>query len=628
MRKRRWIKHRLLFASPVPAHVRKPKIYYRALPIIWLALKRTCMVLGAFTLVIILLSYWIASSVSPASKPSLPREMVLILPLDADPGEVPEPTTFATPTPTVRELVDTIDRATTDSRVKGIYARMESGTFSMSRSEEIREAIKRFEAAGKFAYIYSSSYGQGAGDLGRYYLASAFQEIWMQPMGIVSIAGVRAEVPFARETLNKIGIQPQFYKRKEYKTAYESLTNSEMSDANREEMSELVADIRTQVLKDIPSERGMDAAAFEKLVNHGLFTAPEALKEKLVTNLDYADVLVDRIKKDVTGDEEADDSLFVDIAEYGDATNWEQSERNFVQKSFGGTYPSVALVYIVGAIMDSNVGSEGSVAAADQIAPAILEAADDESIQAIVLRIDSPGGSPVASETILRAVERAKKKGKPIIVSMGPTAASGGYWVAAYADQIFASPTTLTGSIGVLGGKVSAGKLWEKIGVNWDKSIQWGQNAGLWSMNTPFSETEAARINAMLDNVYSSFVERVAKGRGLSTEQVDKIAKGRVWTGRRAVEIGLVDQLGGLREALNYTAQILEQKDKSEISVVVMPKPKTALERLMELVENDNNGLYEGIRIQQSVAKFFGPWLQDAAVLKDGYAAYEPLKIE
>jgi protease IV len=627
MTKRRWTKHRPLFTSPVPAHVRKPKIHMRALPIFWLALKRTCMVLGAFTLFIIILSYWIATSVSPAKKPALPREMVLVLNLDDDPGEIPEPRTFATTTPTVHELIDAIDRAADDKRVKGIYARMEAGTFSISRSEELRAAIKRFEAAGKFAYIYSSSYGQGAGDLGRYYVASAFKEIWMQPMGIVSIAGIRAEIPFVRDVLDKIGIQPQFYKRKEYKTAYESFTNSEMSDANREEMQELVDDIRSQILKDIPVDRGMNATEFSKLVDHGLFTAPEALENKLVTNLDYADVLVDRIKKDVKGTVDADDSMFVDIANYAQETGWEQTERDFVKESFGGWRPAVALVYITGAIVDTNMGSDSGIAAADEIAPAILEAAEDDNIEGIVLRIDSPGGSPVASETILRAIEKAKQKGKPIIVSMGPTAASGGYWVAAYADQIFALPTTLTGSIGVLGGKISAAKLWEKVGVNWDKSIQWGQNAGMWSLNTPFSESEAVRINAMLDHVYASFIARVAKGRGLSPEQVDKIAKGRVWTGMRALKIGLVDQLGGLREALDYTAQILEKKNKNEIDVIVMPKPKTAFERLMALMEDDN-GLYQGVRTQQRIAKFLGPWLRDAAVFKDGYATYEPLKIE
>ncbi len=633
MSRRRWIKHRPLFSSPVPVTARRPKTEWYIGHILWVALSRTCMVLGGFTLVIVVLIMLVMVELGAGQRPSLPGEMVLYLPLDDDPGEMADPVRLSDPFAagqlTAHDLVDVIDRAATDPRVKGLLARMESGTYSLQRSQELRDAVKRFRETGKFATIYSTSYGQGAGDLGRYYLASAFGEIWMQPMGLVSIAGIRAEVPFVREALDKIGILPQFYHRKEYKTAYESFTNSKMSDANREETQALVDDIKVQLLKDIPADRGIKVSAFEQLVQHGLFTAQEALDKKLVTNLDYMDVLADKIKTDITGDPDADDDLFVDVALYAEDAAWESSEQNIIRKSLGGWRPKVALIYVVGAIMDSNVGGDYGVAAADEIAPAIHDAADDDNIQAIVIRIDSPGGSPVASETILRAIERAKQKGKPVIVSMGPTAASGGYWVAAYADQIFASPTTLTGSIGVLGGKVSASKLWGKAGVNWDKSVQWGKNAGLWSMNTPFSDSEAERINAMLDNVYAAFVARVAKGRGMTPEQVDKIAGGRVWTGMRAVKVGLVDQLGGLREALNYTAKILDEDSKDDLNVIIMPEPKGALEQLLHIAD-EQSGVYENMKFQQKIFSYFAPALRAAQVFEDGngIAAYEPLRIE
>ncbi len=629
MPKRNWVKHRPLFASPVPPEVRKPKLVLRVLPIVWLGIKRTCTVLGGFVLFIAFLTFMAASNLSEGERPAaIPREMVLYLPLDEEPGEIPIPAgPFSAQPPTVHELVEAIDRAATDKRVKGMFARMDEGTFAMARSEELRAAIKRFQEKGKFAYIYSPSYGQGAGDLGRYYLASAFGELWMQPMGIVSIGGVRAEVPFARDTLDKIGVAPQFYKRKEYKTAYESFTNKTMSDENREEISALIDDMKAEILKDVPAERGLEPAAFARLVDKGLFTAPEALEAKLITKADYADVLVERIKKDVTGDPEASDDLFVDAGDYLERVRHEDSEKSFV-RAFTGERPQVALIYVVGAIMDTNMGGE-ETAAADEIAPAILDAADDENIEAIIIRIDSPGGSPGASESILRAVDRAKQKGKPVIVSMGPTAASGGYWVAAYADQIFALPVTLTGSIGVLGGKVSLAELWKKVGVNWDRSVAWGENAGLWSLNTPFSKSEEERVNAMLDHVYKSFIERVSKGRGLNPEAVEKIARGRVWTGAEAVKIGLVDQLGGLREATQYTAKILGEKDASGIDVIVLPKPKTALERFIELVQ-DQGSVYEGFKFQGRVGKVFGPFLQDAAVYQNsgGLMTYEPLRVE
>jgi protease-4 len=624
MKKRNWIRHRPLFATPPEA--RKPNIAWWILPILWIALRRTCTALGAFVLVMILLGFYVASNFTDVQPESLPREMVLYLPLDEDPGEIPARSgPFSEDLPTVHDLVNAIDRATLDKRVKGMYARMDEGTYSMARTDELRGAIKRFRAAGKFAYIYSPSYGQGAGDLGRYYLASAFQEIWMQPLGVLSIAGVRAEVPFLRDTLDKIGIYPQFYKRKEYKTAYESLTHSEMSPENRQEIEDLVGDIRANILKDIPADREITPEAFEQLVDHGLFTAPEALNAKLITNADYADILVERIKTDVTGDPDADDDLFVDPVTYMESASWEDREHRFMD--IGSSRPSVALIYVVGAIMDTGVGN--GTAAADEIAPAILDAADDDEIQAIVLRIDSPGGSPVASESILRAVERAKQKGKPVIVSMGPTAASGGYWVAAYADQIFALPATLTGSIGVLGGKISADALWKKLGVKWNKDIKWGENSGLWSVNTPFSKTEEERINAMLDNVYAAFIERVSKGRGMTIEQVDKVAHGRVWSGTKAVELGLADQIGGLREALDYTAKILGAEDKTGIDVVVLPEAKSPIERFMDLMD-EQGSVYEGMKFQQRIAAFLAPALQSLAVLQNshGAAAYEPLRIE
>lgn len=635
MNNNRWNRNRPLFSSPVPA--KKPTLVWRVLPILWLALKRTCMVLGVFMLISLAASFFFISTIPAAKAPSLPGNMVLYITLEGDLAEMPEETSlgdlFVRSEPTVHELVDIIDRASGDARVKGIMARMESGSFSMARSAELRDAVKRFRAAGKFADIYSSSFGEGGGDLGRYYLASAFGQIWMQPMGIVSIPGVRAEIPFFREALDKIGVTPQFYKRKEYKTAYESATNKTISPENREEINDVIQDIRGQILKDIPKDRAMSPEAFERLVQHGLFTAPEAMAARLVDRVDYADVLVERIKTDVAGDPEASDDLFVDPAQYADAFAWEDNERRLVQGSFGSARPGVALIYVVGAIMESDIGGNplmgDHIAASETIVPAIMDAADDESIQALVLRVDSPGGSPVASESILRAVERVKKKGKPVIVSMGTAAASGGYWVSAYADQIFAQPTTLTGSIGVLGGKVSAGDLWKTIGVNWDRSIQWGGNAGMWTMNAPFSASEEERVNAMLDHVYKSFVERVAKGRGLSVEQVDNIARGRVWTGTEASRIGLVDKIGGLREAMNYTAQVLGAKDKTGIDVVILPAPRTVFEKFLELVE-DGGGVYEGLRLQQRIAAALGPFLEAAGVMQasPGGAAYEPLRIE
>ncbi len=628
MSRNRWIKHRPLFVSPVSAKDCKPKTKWRILPILWEALKRTCMVLGALMLFSSAVSVYMLASVSQKMGPAaLPDEIVLFLKFQGRFNEVPpdvslsEP--FAPPSLTVHDYVEAIDRAAGDPRVKGIFARMYDGSFSLAHLYEIRGALERFKSSGKFAHIYSSSYGGGgAGGLGRYYLASAFDEIWMQPMGIISIGGLRAEVPFARDVLDKIGINPQFYQRKEYKTAYESLTNKEMSPQNREVLEQVIEAVRNEVFKGIVPARGMNIAEFGALIDKGLFTAREAEKVGLITHADYVDVLAAKIREEVTGDPDYEEPLFVDVRSYLSDIDLNSDDG-----------PRVALIYAVGAIMDSKVGVHASsglvgmqkVAAADEIAPAIIDALKDDTIEAIVLRVDSPGGSPVASESILRALERAQDKGKKVIVSMGPMAASGGYWISSYADQIFVLPTTLTGSIGVVGGKFSIGELWKKIGINWD-GVQWGQNSGMWSLNTPFSDSEEIRINAMLDEVYRIFLMRVSKGRGMSVKEVDRIARGHVWTGRKAVELGLADQIGGLHEALSYTATLLGETNRGALDVVLMPRAKTPFEQILEML-GENGAVFEGLKLQQAMLSLLRPVLEPLVTVNSSgpVAVYEPL---
>ncbi len=558
------------------------------LPVLWSALKRTAMVLGFVMLFQIVVAITVLPVFFQSGLPSLPREMVLFHTFEGNVQEIPNEASlrdpFAAPELTVREIVEALDKAAVDDRVKGFVARMNDGGIGLAHAQEITAALMRFRARGKFAHIYSSSYGDASSGMGRYYLASAFDQIWMQPMGIVTINGVNAEMPFLRNVLDKIGAQPNMYKRKDYKTAYENLTHDSISKENKEMTQRLVNDIRAELVSGIASARRMEPKVFEELVDKGLFAASEAKEAGLINRADYADVLIDDIKEAVTGDRESEDDLFVSLDSYVLAKKGKDEGEPFLAHG----KPNVALIYAVGAIMQSDGSGSpvpgGTVAAADKIAPAIMAAAEDDMIEAIVLRIDSPGGSPTASESILRAVEKAQEKGKPVIVSMGPTAASGGYWIAAYADQIFVLPATITGSIGVVGGKFSVGELWDKLGVNWD-GVQWGENADMWSLNSKFSPREAERINAMLDAIYHGFITRVAKGRKMGLAEVDEIAGGRVWSGVRAVEIGLADQLGGLDAALDYTAQLLGRDDRSGLDTLVYPKRKTPIEQLIALLE-------------------------------------------
>ncbi|MEM7651042.1 MAG: signal peptide peptidase SppA [Pseudomonadota bacterium] len=628
--KRQFRQHKPLFSNRLPKAVTKPKMKWRILPILWLAMKRAATALGFLVLLNIFIGLILLPAFLPqkASAPTLPDEMVLFLSFEDGLNEVPPPADFSDPfapvAPTVSEIVEALDMAREDNRVKGLIARMYDGSFSLTHVTEVRTALKRFRESGKFAHIYSSSYGEGGGGLGRYYLASAFDEIWMQPLGIVSITGVGAEIPFFRDALDKVGVTPQFYKRKDYKTAYESITDSSISPENKETLQRIVRDIRNEILTRIPEDRGMSAIEFERLVNKGLFTAPEAAAAKLITHADYGDVLLDNVAEAVTGERDADALELINLNGY-----YSTKKNKKMAALSMNTKPKVALVYAVGAVMPtSDGGGLGSgIAAADEIAPALHDASKDESVEAIILRIDSPGGSPSASESILRAVEKAQERGKPVIVSMGATAASGGYWIGAYADKIYALPNTLTGSIGVVGGKFAMQDLFAKIGVNWEE-ITWGRNAGMWSLNSTLDASEAERVNNMLDHVYDSFVARVAKGRKMDLADVDKIAGGRVWSGRRAVEVGLVDELGGLEDAIDYAAVLAGEESRADINLVQYPKPKTPLERVLKLLGAQVN-MGRGVALQQQLLERAAPVLEFMNVIEKPhhYTTYEPLKI-
>lgn len=645
MSRNKWNKPRPLFASPVPKEVRKPKIKWKIFAILWSALKRGAMVLGFLMIFSSFVSAIMLASVAGSSGPKgLPSEMVLVLDFDKGVAEIPPEASLANPIVdevlTIRDYVQIIRRAKSDPRVKGVVARLRDGGFALSHIDEIRSAIVDFKESGKFTKIYASSYGAGGGGLGRYYLASVFDEIWMQPMGLVSITGVSAQQPFVREVLDQIGIEPQFFQRKAFKSAYENLTNKEMSAANREATQALINDLVSVLSKGIATDRGFEEAAFKALVDKGLFVADEALEAGLIDRSDYADVLVREINLAVSGNPEGGDLSYVYAADYlpaikAKAPNVQQAHSS---QGFGKTKPRVALIYAVGAIMSDDVNAHSSlapsvvmgqqIASARKIAPAILDAVEDDGIDTIVLRVDSPGGSPIASESILRALVKAKEKGKNVIVSMGSVAASGGYWIATNADQIFVSPLTITGSIGVIGGKFASSALWEKLGVNWE-SVSWGENAGMWSFVDPFSASEAERINAMLDHVYDNFLSRVAAGRNMELEQVERLAQGRVWSGASALENGLADQQGGLYDALDYAATLSGGQSAEDIAIEILPKPKTPIEQLIALLTGEVSAAPYQYGLGKAVSGMLSPLAVEVQRMQnpEDFLLYDPVHV-
>ena len=586
--------------------------------IVWTAVKKACMVVGAFVLFSALLGTISAVSLMGRSAPPLPQEMILTLTLDNGIGETALQPTFMDPfpfrRPTVRQIVDTLDRAALDKRVHGLLVNIQGAGLSPAHIQEVRAALKRFRAAGKFAKIYSSSYGDYSRGLGLYYFASTFDEIWMQPVGMLSISGINLEMPFVRKALNKIGVTPHFIRREKYKSAMESFTHSGMSEANRESLASIVNDLSDVIVRDIAADRDIPQKTLKSLIDKGLLTGQEALKAKLIDRLDYADVLVSELREKISGDPDGEEPGLIPLHQYRAATHPKPG-----RSGFGRRDGEIALVYVTGAIMPTEA-AEG-VAAADDISDALHDIADDPALQAVVLRIDSPGGSPSASETIRRAIMRVKEKGKHVIVSMGPTAASGGYWVAADADRIFALPSTLTGSIGVVMGKVELGGLWDKLGVNW-QGVRFGQNADLWSMNGPFSKSGTERVNALADDVYDAFLTRVSQGRNIPRNKLRKIAQGRAWTGVQAKEVGLVDDLGGLDDALDYTAKTLGLEDRHDLDITVLPHPDSPVEQLLE-------ALGQQVRIGRTLDSA-APWLEKLQTLSfslqaDRYGAYDPV---
>lgn len=587
---KRWNKPGSLFAAvrqkPVVQAKRGPWQYLAmALRFFGRNLRRLCTFIGAVIVLGCVVVLLIGANAEQETY-VVPDQMVLTLRLNTGLSEHPPEvsllngfSSLAAAPLTVRELVSVLDHAGKDNSVKAVVVSIEGGEFALSQVQEVRAALKRFRQSGKPTYAYSPSYAEAGGSMGAYYLAAAFENIWMQPVGAVALPGFDASMPFTRKALEKLGVNPQFYQRKEYKSVMENFMRDSISPENREMTASLLGDITSVMMMDIAGDRKLDVNASYAVLNRGVFTDTEALAVHLVDKLSYYDLLVSHLRETLAGSADNEDLKMVSMGRYHKSIMPGEVPHKTDKR------PQVGLIYASGNIVadGSQGGFNSNLAAADKISNALNRAIRDKKIKAIVLRVDSPGGSPTASETIRRAVANAQEKGKPVIVSMGTMAGSGGYWIATDADRIFALPSTLTGSIGVASGKVELGGLMEKIGVNWD-GVKLGENADMWSFTKPFTPGGEERMNAMIDNIYAAFTDRVAKGRKLTPEAVETLAKGRVWTGHQGLELGLVDELGGLDVALDYAATKAGAKTRNDIRIIDLPRAPTAFGRIMELM--------------------------------------------
>ncbi len=511
--------------------------------------------------------------------PSVPSKAILEVDLERGLPETASESPFAVfggerPL-TLRDVVDALEKAGGDPHVVGLVARLGAAPIGVAEIQEVRDAVKAFRAKKKFAVAYSETFGEFAPGNGAYYLATAFDEVWLQPSGDVCLNGLVAESPFVRSALDKLGVKPEFGQRYEFKNAMNTFTETKFTDAHREATSKLVSSLYGQMVRGIAEGRKLTEEEVRALVDRGPFLGPEALEARLVDGLAYRDEVLDKLRKKGG----ADAKLFGLAAYLKKEGRPHESGRR-----------TIALVYGVGGVArgrsSENPVTGGQTMGSETVAKAIRTAVADRDVAAILFRVSSPGGSYVASDTIWREVVLARKAGKPVIVSMGDVAASGGYFVAIPADKIVAQPGTITGSIGVLGGKMVTTAMWEKVGLTFDQ-VELGANANMWNASKSFTPAEWERFNAWLDRVYTDFTSKVAEGRKLPKERVLEIAKGRVWSGEDAKGLGLVDALGGYPVALKLAKEAAKIPAGEAVKVAVYPREKKPFEALAEKLSGE-----------------------------------------
>lgn len=494
----------------------------------------------------------------------IPRGTVLELDLTRPLIDAPPGALAPRGRPPLRQVIEALDRAGDDPRVAGLVAWIRNPAPGLATVQELRDAVAGFRSKGKLAIAYAETFGEFAGDSGAYYLATAFDEIWLQPSGDVGLVGIAMEVNFLRGALDKLGILPQMDHRHEYKSAKDVLTETGFTPAHREASERIVTSLFSQLVDGIAEGRQLEAQQVHALVDAGPALGSEAVEAGLVDRLAYRDEVIDHVR--------VEGGRLLPLPAYAKRarSSWRR-----------GTH--IALIVGAGAIVQGRSRLHPLTRTAmgsEEITAAFRQAVKDKRVKAILFRINSPGGSAVASDAIWRETVRAREAGKPVVASMGDVAGSGGYFVAMSADRIVAHPATITGSIGVVGGKAVVTGLKHKLGIRPDE-VHAGANARISSASTPYSDREWERLQRWLDRVYDDFTTKVADGRDLPLEQVGEIARGRVWTGADALKIGLVDELGGYPAAMQALRDLLLLPLDAPVRLVPFPPRRSILARLL-----------------------------------------------
>lgn len=535
------------------------------------SVRTLCLILGAVTLVCLLGLIIFASLNSRAvniendtylavdfSKPLVEAEDTTILADFLD--ETPLPYT---------KFLQSIEFAATDDKITGLVAKINVTDLEPAQVQEVAQTIAKFKSTGKKTVVFSQGFGPFGQGNSEYYLASFFDKIYMQPHTHIGLTGVSIEIPFIKNFLDKIGVKPEFYARYEYKNAMASLTDAQISPVYAKEMKEFGNAMLAELKADIVNNRQLNDT-FENIINQAPLSAEDGVKLGLTDGVMYLSQLEKQLKQDGA-------KHFVNINDY--AAGLYPND---------GNLPTVAVLNLSGEIKDGRSEDSferESIIAGTDVVEDIEKIKELPNLKALVVKINSPGGSYNAADEIYFALKQLKEKTKvPLVVAQSSYAASGGYFISLVGDYIFAEPMTVTGSIGVLGGKMVFAELWKKLGINWS-NIVLGDNAGILSPNHNFSAKEKQIFNRSLDEVYQDFTAKVAENRKLA-KPMDKIARGRVWTGRQALELGLVDELGGYSDAVIKALELGKVDKNQNIKIVTYPKAKSFSQKLSDLIAN------------------------------------------
>jgi protease-4 len=544
---------------------------------------KTLLIIGGILFAVFLVAIiGIALLAETMSKPTVANNSLLVLKVNGDlPDYAPEDALsqlFGQQKASYSSLLTQIRKAKVDNRIGAVLLDLDSPGIGWGKADELREAIADYKKSGKPIYSYMES---GANK--DYYIATATDKIYLPPSGDLYVNGFAANMMFYRGSLDKLGVEPDFIQIGKYKNAPDQYMRKEMSDGHKEVMNSILDDYYNRFAATIAETRKKSPEDVKALIDSAPYNAIKAKEVGLIDEAIYKDQVYDQIKKQLGYREDTKLSTVSGSA-----------YREIPSSSVGlNNGQEVAVIYASGAIVSgrsSNGGFNGEMAGSDTIAKAINDAAEDTGIKAIVLRVDSPGGSALASDLMWHAIENAKLK-KPVVVSMSDVAASGGYYIACNANKIVSEPSTLTGSIGVFMGKMNVKGLYDWLGVS-NEYIQRGKNSGIFRESVKWTPEERAKMEESTKSIYyDSFLPKVAKGRGKTVEEVDAMAQGRVWTGSQAKEKGLVDEFGGLEKAIDIAKELAQLPADKDVKRVVFPAARPFFE---EFFDTDGASVKEG----------------------------------